>query len=346
MENIVNTFKLNIDWRLINLISQIDRFDASWSALAKREGQSLKQLKYLAIVRSVGAAARIEGSKMTDDEIGVLLSKSDMSKIVDEDALEVVGYYETMDIISRSYADNWISEIGFKKLHDILMRYSAKDEWHKGDFKQLRNDVETKLPDGRKQIIFQTSTPGYPTQNAIQQLIAWYTNDNLTHPLVKCSLFAYVFIGIHPFQEGNWRLNWLISSLLMLKNGYEWIQFASIENEIESRKSEYYRILRGCQSRKPNEDVSDWVIYYLEALNNMQLHLKKSLETKGVENQLSPREKAILTFIGNHAGCKSGEIAKKLGIPSPTVKRLLPDLIDKQLITKYGTGPGTNYTTK
>jgi DNA-binding MarR family transcriptional regulator len=88
------------------------------------------------------------------------------------------------------------------------------------------------------------------------------------------------------------------------------------------------------------------VIYYLEALNNMQLHLKKSLETKGVENQLSPREKAILTFIGNHAGCKSGEIARKLGIPSPTVKRLLPDLIDKQLITKYGTGPGTNYTTK
>ena len=45
-------------------------------------------------------------------------------------------------------------------------------------------------------------------------------------------------------------------------------------------------------------------------------------------------------------GCKSGEIAKKLGIPSPTVKRILPDLIGENLIEKFGTGPGTNYSTK
>jgi len=45
-------------------------------------------------------------------------------------------------------------------------------------------------------------------------------------------------------------------------------------------------------------------------------------------------------------GCKSGEIAKKLGIPSPTVKRILPDLIEKNLIEKHGTGPGTNYSIK
>ena len=64
------------------------------------------------------------------------------------------------------------------------------------------------------------------------------------------------------------------------------------------------------------------------------------------ETQLSPREKSILTFIGNNAGCKSGEIAKKLGIPSPTVKRILPELLEKNLITKHGVGPGTNYSLK
>ena len=62
--------------------------------------------------------------------------------------------------------------------------------------------------------------------------------------------------------------------------------------------------------------------------------------------KLSPKEKSILTFIENHAGCKSGEIAKKLGIPSPTVKRILPELIKLNLIEKYGTGPGTNYSIK
>ena len=42
MENNVHNFSLNIDWKLIRLISQIDRFDASWTSIEKKEGQSLK----------------------------------------------------------------------------------------------------------------------------------------------------------------------------------------------------------------------------------------------------------------------------------------------------------------
>jgi uncharacterized membrane protein len=104
--------------------------------------------------------------------------------------------------------------------------------------------------------------------------------------------------------------------------------------------------LRSCQAKRPNEDVSVWVNFFLNALLNIQNQLLKKLESRGVETQLSPREKSILIFINNNAGCKSGDIAKKLGIPSPTVKRLLPNLIERNLIEKFGTGPGTNYSSK
>ena len=83
MENKVHTFTLSLDWKLIRLISQIDRFDASWTLIEKREGQSLKQLKTIATVRSVGASTRIEGSKMSDEEVEVLLKEIDITKIVD-----------------------------------------------------------------------------------------------------------------------------------------------------------------------------------------------------------------------------------------------------------------------
>ena len=69
----------------------------------------------------------------------------------------------------------------------------------------------------------------------------------------------------------------------------------------------------------------------------------QKLDQKGVDSQLSPREKSILTFIGDHPGSKSGEIAKKLGIPSPTIKRILSDLHTKNLIEKHGSGAGVNY---
>ncbi len=344
MKNSVYTFTLNIDWELIRLISQIDRFDASWATIEKKEGQSLKQLKSIATVRSVGASTRIEGSKMSDEEVEVLLKEIDITKIVDRDSQEVVGYFETLDLISDSYEDIPISEGSLKNLHNILLKYSRKDEWHKGNYKQHSNAVEAKLPDGTREIIFQTTEAGFPTQDAMRMLIEWYLNDNETHPLVKCALFAYEFVSIHPFQDGNGRLSRLLSTLLLLKHGCKWIQYVSFEHEIESRKIEYYRVLRGCQAQRPNEDVSEWVRFFFDALGKIQKQLLFKLESKGIEARLSPREKSILTFIENNAGCKSGEIAKRLGIPSPTVKRILPELLKKNLIEKFGTGPGTNYS--
>ena len=346
MENNVYNFKIEIDWKLINIISQIDRFDASWTTIEKKEGQSLKQLKSIATIRSVGASTRIEGSKMSDEEVTVLLQELDISKLEDRDSQEVVGYFNAFDIISESYRDIEISENSLKNLHNILMKHNKKDEWHKGKYKQHSNAVEANYPDGTKQLIFQTTEAGFATENAMQNLINWYNNDSTTHPLVKCSLFTYEFLSIHPFQDGNGRLSRLISSLLLLKNGYNWIQYVSFEHEIENRKPEYYRVLMSCQSQRPNENVSEWGNFFFDALKNIQEQLMLKLEQSGVEIQLSPREKSILTFIGNNVGCKSGEIAKKLGIPSPTIKRLLPELIEKNLIEKHGIGPSTNYSIK
>ena len=283
---------------------------------------------------------------MSDEEVTVLLEQIDITKLEDRDSQEVVGYFNAFDVISESFLNIDISENSIKHLHNILMKYSTKDEWHKGKYKQHSNAVQANFPDGTKQIVFQTTDAGFPTEVAMRDLINWYQNDSVTHPLVKSCLFTYEFLSIHPFQDGNGRLSRLISSLLLLKNGYNWIQYVSFEHEIENRKPEYYRVLRSCQSQRPNENVSEWGNFFFDALKNIQEQLTQKLEQSGVELKLSTKVKSILTFIANNDGCKSGEIAKKLGIPSPTIKRILPELIEKQLIEKNGTGAGTNYKIK
>ena len=132
MENNVHIFKVLLDWDLLKIVSKIDRFDASWSSIEKKEGQSLKQLKNIATVRSVGASTRIEGSIMSDEEVKVLLDNLDITKIEDRDSQEVVGYFETLDLISESFEDISISESGLKNLHNILLKYSKKDECEVG----------------------------------------------------------------------------------------------------------------------------------------------------------------------------------------------------------------------
>ncbi|GHT52926.1 cell division protein Fic [Bacteroidia bacterium] len=346
MENKVYDFKMIINWKLINLISEIDRFDSQWTAIERREGQSLKQLKSIATVRSVGASNRIEGNKMSNEEVDILLQKIDISRLVDRDSQEVVGYFDTLDMIAESFENIAVTESNIKSLHNTLMKYSTKDEWHKGNFKAHNNAVEATFPDGTRQIIFQTAEAGFATEDAIRRLIDWYNAETEVPSLIKSAVFVYEFLSIHPFQDGNGRLSRLISTLLLLKNGYKWIQYVSFEHEIESRKTEYYQALRSCQAGRPNEDVTAWILFFLNALKNIQSQLMIKLEQSGAVSQLSPKEKSIITIIQNYSGIKSGEIAKKLFIPNPTVKRILSDLQTKGLIEKQGSGRGTNYVTK
>jgi len=346
MNDKVYIFKLNLDWDLLKNVSKIDRFDASWSSIEKREGQSLKQLKNIATVRSVGASTRIEGSKMSNEEVKVLLDNLEITKIEERDAQEVVGYFEALELISENYNEIEITESNIKNLHNLLLKYSDKDQWHKGNYKQHSNAVEVILPNGTKQIIFQTTNAGFETEDAMRNLIKWYNSDMEIHPLIKSAIFSYEFVSIHPFQDGNGRLSRLLAILLLLKNGYKWIQYVSFEHEIESRKNEYYLKLRQCQAQRPNEDITEWINFFFSTLLNIQEQLMHKLEVTGVKTKLSPREKSILTYIESNPGSKSGEIAKKLQIPNPTVKRLLTKLLNENLIEKYGIGAGTNYSIK
>jgi len=346
MNNLVYNFKLDIDWKLIKLISEIDRFDANWTAIERKEGQSLKELKSIATVRSVGASNRIEGNKMSDEEVDVLLQKIDITKLSDRDSQEVVGYFEVLDLISESYENISVTESHIKSLHNSLMKYSAKDEWHKGNYKVHSNAVEASFPNGTREIIFQTTEAGFATEDAIKALLKWYNSETEVHTLIRVASFVYDFLSIHPFQDGNGRLSRLISTLLLLKNGYKWIQYVSFEHEIENKKNEYYQVLKSCQAQRPTEDVTNWILFFLNCLSNIQSQLLTKLQKSGLETQLSPKEKSIYTIIQNRPNIQSGEIAKKLAIPAPTVKRILSELLKKGLTEKHGSGRNVSYTIK
>jgi len=342
----INTVNLDLNFELINKLSAIDRFSGEWSNIERREGiHSLKQLKSIATVQSVGASTRIEGSKLTNDEIQVLLFENlKIDKLADRDQQEVVGYFQALDTISESFADIRVSEGDVKYLHKILMKHSEKDEWHRGEYKQHPNSVDANYPDGRTVTIFNTTKPGQDTEDAMRALFEWYQNDTSTPAIIKVAVFVYEFLSIHPFQDGNGRLSRLLGTLLLLKQGYPWIQFVSFEHEIENRKTDYYKVLMDCRQNRPGENVDSWLDFFLACLSSIQDKLKRKLETKQTQNALNPREKKIVQFIEAYPGVKSGEIASKLNIPLPSVKRILSEMIANKIISKNGTGTGTNYT--
>lgn len=344
MKEKIYTFELDLNWQLLKLLSQLDRFDASWSSIEKKEGQTLKQLKTMATINSIGASTRIEGSKMSDKQVELLLKNIDISKLEDRDTQEVVGYSEALDLITESCNDIAIIESHIKSLHNILLKHSQKDSWHKGGYKKHVNAVAATFPDGSQQIIFKTTDPGIPTEDAMRDLIAWYESEKEVPLLIKIAAFVYDFLSIHPFQDGNGRLSRLLTTLLLMKSGYQWIQYVSFEHEIENNKKDYYRYLRNCQAQRPNEDITDWVTFFLKSLLNIQTKLELKLKISGIENKMSPKEKAVYSFIMNNPGCKTGDITKAMQVSPSTTKKILGDLMVNNMIEKHGNGAGTNYS--
>jgi Fic family protein len=340
------TFQLDLNWKLVNELSSIDRYAGTWSDIIKREGQSLKQLKSIATVRSIGASTRIEGSKMTDDEVKVLIDNLSIGKLEERDQQEVIGYFETLDLISETYQDMPITESTIQSLHNVLLKHKTDDHWHKGRYKQHSNSVEAERVGEAKYTIFKTTPPGWATEDAMRKLVEWYQQEKEAHPLVRVAAFIYDFLSIHPFIDGNGRLSRLLSTLLLLKEGYGWIEYVSFEHEVESRKNEYYKVLMECQQNRPGENISPWVHFFTNCLSNIQQQLMQKLESKTEDVSTSPRMQQIRMYVEHHAGAKTGEIAVRLGLPLPTVKKDVAMMVNSGMLIRHGIGAGTNYTAK
>lgn len=283
---------------------------------------------------------------MSDKEVEILLNNMDISKLEDRDKQEVASYSNVLNIISDTEIDIEITEGNIKNLHNQLLKYSNKDKWHRGNYKQHTNTVEAKFPDGTRQIIFKTEEPGYATEDAMRNLVSWLHSEKEVHPLIITACFVYEFLSIHPFQDGNGRLSRLLTNLLLLKDGYNWIEYISFEHEIEKNKKGYYQSLRICQSQRPNEDVTEWINFFLKSLTNLQQKLSEKLEKTGILTELSFQQEEVYNFVINHSGSRVGEISKRLNIPISSVKRIITKLQSLNLIQKYGGGRGTNYKIK
>lgn len=138
----------------------------------------VRELRKVATIESVGSSTRIEGVKLTDEEIEKLLKSVKITRLESRDEQEVVGYYEALQIILDNYEEVRISENYIHQLHEILLKHSHKDQSHKGKYKTLPNQVIANYPDGTQKIIFET-TPPHLVSGEMQQLLAW--TGNLTY---------------------------------------------------------------------------------------------------------------------------------------------------------------------
>src|SRR5690606_27394549 len=131
-------------------------------------------LRRVATIESIGSSTRIEGSKLSDAEVEKLLSNLETKSFTSRDEQEVAGYADAMDMIFEGHAAIALTENHIKQMHGILLKYSAKDEDHRGEYKKVTNHVEAFGPDGESLgVVFETATP-FETPLWMKEIVDWY----------------------------------------------------------------------------------------------------------------------------------------------------------------------------
>src|SRR5207247_9029560 len=119
-------------------------------------------------------------------------------------------------------------------------------------------------------VIFETAKPA-DTPRLMEELVAW-TNKELEvkthHPLLVIAVFIVRFLAIHPFQDGNGRLARVLTNLLLLRCGYTYAPYSSLERVVEENREQYYRALRSAQGTLDTDEshLMEWLRFLVKCL--------------------------------------------------------------------------------
>lgn len=341
---------------ILSLIGEIDEFKGKWTATQALAPDRLAALRQVATVESVGSSTRIEGVKLTNSEVEALLRGVKTYSFRSRDEQEVAGYAEVMELIFSSYEEMSVTENHIKQLHGILLRHSSKDERHRGEYKKFQNHVEAFGPDGKsKGVIFQTASP-FETPKLMRELVEW-TNSQFEakrlHPLLIIATFVVVFLQIHPFQDGNGRLSRSLTTMLLLRFGYLYVPYSSMERVIEESKEGYYLALRKAQveldqAREDDEATAtngfmSWVLFFLRSMQKQKASLEKKLEDELVVAKMPRLSQQIVELIRGRGATSIGEITELLSANRNTVKLHLKNLVKDGYLVSEGAGRGVRY---
>lgn len=334
----------------VQLVGELDEFKGRWRRLKEIQAERLESLRQIATIESTASSTRIEGAELSDTEVAAVLGGLTVDSFRLRDAAEVRGYGELHALIYESWADIPLSENHLKQLHTVLLRHVEKDDRHRGEYKKLSNDVTATYEDGRVEVVFQTATP-FDTPRLTSALIA-QTNaalaDPSLHPLFAITRFVVSFLAIHPFQDGNGRLSRALTTLLLLRSGYDYVPYASLERVIEENKVRYYAALRESQlaMREDPARFGAWLLFFLGSLVSQ----KRALDAKlGVERgilQLSETQERIVAAVRERFGGRATgpAIEKHLKLAGRTTRYHLDLLVRRGMLAAHGQKRGRFYT--
>ncbi|WP_328398110.1 Fic family protein [Nocardia sp. NBC_00416] len=122
---------------------------------------------------------------------------------------------------------------------------------------------------GRQRVHFE-APPAAGLDAEMRQFLDWVNSDATEPAIVKAGLTHLWFVTVHPFDDGNGRIARALGDLWLARADHGSRRFYSLSAQIQRDLAAYYKILE--RTQKGTLDVTEWLIWFLEALHRAIIH--------------------------------------------------------------------------
>ncbi|WP_459195733.1 Fic family protein [Wukongibacter baidiensis] len=238
------------------MFSEVDRKKSLLDSRRPLPEYTLKSIRENLLLEWTYNSNAIEGNTLTLMETKVVLEGITVGGKTLREHLEVINHRDAILYVEDIVKNNEpLTEWQIKNIHRLVLK--GIDDNYAGIYRDQQVMIS-----GAKHI----PPEHFLVKEEMENLIKWYDNSKEIHPIERAAMLHVIFVGIHPFIDGNGRTSRLLLNLELMKNGYPPIVIRT-ENRLK-----YYSSLDKAHT---TDDTKDFIELVIEELDRtLDLYLK------------------------------------------------------------------------
>ncbi|GAB1810716.1 MULTISPECIES: Fic family protein [Priestia] len=238
------------------MFEQINRKKVKLDTLRPLPKYTLKSLREKLLLEWTYNTNAIEGNTLTMNETKVVLEGITVGGKTMREHLEVINHRDAIAYVEEIVQKGEpLTEWQIKNLHRLVLK--GIDDEYAGVYRDQQVFIA-----GAKH----TPPAPYLIKEQMEQLIKWYENEaQKLHPVERGAMLHAIFVGIHPFIDGNGRTSRLLLNLELMKAG-----FPAVVIKVENRLA-YYEALDKSHTTKNYQDFIQLIVKEVEDSLNLYL---------------------------------------------------------------------------
>lgn len=323
------------DAEMVSLLLKIAEFKGNWMASRSLAPDRLRAVDRTDLIEGVGASLRLEGIKLSDDEVGRIAAGSIDASSLTSDQSIALGFLRLMKEIHASWAALPVTEENIRRMHGILMGAGGRDE----------SPIEASQPGDDDAAVLQDGAPAPLTLEALLESTNLELAEKRLPAAVIIGMFAAVFPTIHPFKDGCGLLSHALTELLLLRHGFGYAPYCPLAGVMEASKELYSVSLRATQRtlRGPEANWNPWIRFFLEALAVQARNLEEKQADERFLLSLPEISSRIIELLSIHGTLSITEAGAFLSVNKFTLRAHFKRLAAEGHLIRIGKGPATRY---